>query len=254
MKIDQNYLRKFLQACQACVKPTFDIEDLKAEGLNYSDQRFEFHMMILTDQGLIERDDGDPGFGLSKGIDGFLSWSVLPLRLTSSGHQFIEALSNEQVWAAVTDGFKDASMSTLRAVSLKLLEGYSDKRVTHIVHNTTNIGTAINSPVQQAGAHSTQRQAITYSAQERVDLARLVREVGDHLHELKLGTAANQKANAQLATLQAQLSEEPNAIIVREAGRTLRNITEGAIGSLIATAVQPTVWNWVAETMARVFS
>lgn len=254
MKIDQDYLKGLLDACQASVKPTFDIEELKAAGLDYSDERFEFHMMILTDQGLIERDDGDPGFGLTKGIDGFPSWSVLPLRLTSSGHQFIEALSNEEVWAAIKSGFRNASMSTLRTVSLKLLEGYSDNRVTHIVYNSTNIETAINSPVQQAGAHSTQRQVITYGAQERVDLARLVREVGDHLDELKLGAAATQRAIAQLATLRAQLGDEPNSIIVREAGRTLRNITEGAIGSLLATAVQPTVWSWVAETMARLFS
>jgi hypothetical protein len=254
VKVDQEYLKGLLDACQASVKPTFDIEDLKAAGSDYSDERFEFHMKILTDQGLIERDDGDPGFGLIKGIDGFLSWSVLPLRLTSAGHQFIEALSNEEVWAAIKNDFKNASMSTLRTVSLKLLEGYSDNRVTHIVHNTTNIKTAINSPVQQAGASSTQRQVITYGAKERVDLARLVHEVGDHLHELNLDAAAIQRANAELATLRAQLGDEPNSTIVREAGRTLRNITEGAIGSLLATAIQPTVWSWVADTMTRLFS
>jgi len=254
VKIDQDYLKRLLETCQASVQPTFDIDELKAAGLDYSDERFEFHMMILTDQGLIERDDGDPGFGLTKSADGFLSWAVLPLRLTASGHQFIEALSNEEVWAAIKDGFKNASISTLRTVSLKLLEGYSDNRVTHIVNNTMHVGTAINSPVQQAGAHSTQQQVITYGALERADLARIVREVGAHLHELQLSAAAIQNANAQLATLQAQLDDEPNSIIVREAGRTLRNLTEGAIGSLIATAVQPTLWTWVAEAMARLFS
>jgi hypothetical protein len=73
------------------VKPTFDIEDLKVAGLDDSDEQFEFHMKILTDQGLIERDDGDAGFGLTKGIDGFLSWSVLPLRLTQAAFQAKEA-------------------------------------------------------------------------------------------------------------------------------------------------------------------
>jgi len=91
MKIDQDYLKKFLEACQASKKPTFDIEDLKAAGFDYGDQQFEFHMKILNDQHFIEQDDGDTGFGLTKGIDGFQSWSVLPLRLTASGHQFIEA-------------------------------------------------------------------------------------------------------------------------------------------------------------------
>lgn len=133
MKIDQDYLKKLLEACQASEKPTFDIEDLKAAGLDYDDQRFEFHMKILSDQGFIEQDDGDSGFGLTKGVDGFLSWSVLPLRLTASGHQFIEALSNKEVWAAIKHGFKDASITTLKAVSLKLLEGYATKKIDQLL-------------------------------------------------------------------------------------------------------------------------
>ncbi len=124
----------------------------------------------------------------------------------------------------------------------------------NIVNNTTTIGTAINSPVQQAGPSSTQTQVITYSAQERADLARLVNEFANHLHELQLDATASHKAKAQLATLRAQLSDEPDPIIVQQAGRTLRNITEAAIGGLIATALQPTVWSWVADTMARLFS
>jgi len=86
-------------------------------------------MKILNDQRFIERDDGDPGFGLSKGADGFLSWAVLPLRLTASGHQFIEALANKEVWAAIKRGFKDASIETLQSVALKLLDGFAKKKI-----------------------------------------------------------------------------------------------------------------------------
>jgi hypothetical protein len=53
---------------------------------------------------------------------------VLPLQLTASGHQFVEALSNKEVWAAIKHGFKDASIETLKSVSVKLLEGYAQKR------------------------------------------------------------------------------------------------------------------------------
>jgi hypothetical protein len=122
-----------------------------------------------------------------------------------------------------------------------------------ITYNTINIGTAINSPMQQAGEQATQKQVVSYSVQERSDLARLVREFADHLDELKLDPRARQSANAQLATLQAQLSDDPDPVIVRQAGRTLRNITEGAIGSLIAAAVQPPVWRWIASMMATLF-
>ncbi|MBI3703178.1 MAG: DUF2513 domain-containing protein [Rhizobiales bacterium] len=129
MKIDQDYLKKLLEACQASEKPTFNIEDLKAAGFDYNDRQFEFHMKILNDQHLIEQDDGDAGFGLTKSLDGFLSWSVLPLRLTASGHQFIEALENKDVWAAIKRGFKDASIETLQSVALKLLDRFAQKKI-----------------------------------------------------------------------------------------------------------------------------
>ena len=129
MKIDHEYLKKLLETCQAADKPTFDIEDLNAAGIDYRDNLFEFHMRLLTDQEFIKQDDGDPGFGLSKSLDGFQSWGVLPLRLTASGHQFIEALANKEVWAMIKTSFKDASLSTLKNVVPKLLEGYAKKKI-----------------------------------------------------------------------------------------------------------------------------
>ncbi len=62
-------------------------------------------------------------------MDGFQSWSVLPLRLTASGHQFIEAIENKDVWAAIKRGFKDASIETLQSVALKLLDGFAQKKI-----------------------------------------------------------------------------------------------------------------------------
>ncbi|HEU0083412.1 MAG TPA: DUF2513 domain-containing protein [Bradyrhizobium sp.] len=116
MKIDQDYLRGLSQVCRASEEPTFDIDDLQARGFDYNDPKFEFHMKILDDQRFIEQDDGDSGFGVIKSADGFPSWAVLPLRLTASGHQLVEALSNEDVWSAIKHGFKDASIAA-RAMS-----------------------------------------------------------------------------------------------------------------------------------------
>ena len=81
-----------------------------------------------------------------------------------------------------------------------------------ITYNIVNIGTAINSPMQQAGAQSTQKQIVSYNAQERTDLARLVREFAAHFSELKLDTRATQRATAQLATIEAQLSDDPDPV------------------------------------------
>lgn len=123
----------------------------------------------------------------------------------------------------------------------------------NIVHNTMHVGTMSNSPVQQGGVQSTQSQTVTYSAQDISDLNHLISELASHLDELQMDARQRQKAQAQIATLRAQLSDEPDPVIVKQAGRTLRNLTEGAIGSLLATAAQPTVWVWVHEVMHRLF-
>lgn len=129
MKIDHDYLKKLLEACEAAPAPIFDIEEIKAAGLDYGTDQFVFHMSILNDLGVVERDDGEPGFGLARGADGYISWAVLPLRLTAQGHQFIEALRNKEVWATIKRDFKNASINTLMDVSKKLVEGYARRKV-----------------------------------------------------------------------------------------------------------------------------
>lgn len=122
-----------------------------------------------------------------------------------------------------------------------------------VTYNVVNIGTAIQSPVQQSGARSTQYQNAAFSPEELSNLRQLVTKLSDHLEELNLNVSLKQKAAAQIATLEAQLTDEPDPTIVQQAGRTLRGITEGAIGSLIAAAVQPTLWHWVLSAMVALF-
>jgi hypothetical protein len=50
----------------------------------------------------------------------------------------------------------------------------------------------------------------------------------------------------------AQSLSKPNPTIIREAGRTLRNITEGAIGGVIGTAVADH-WQLVLGVLTRMF-
>ena len=123
------------------------------------------------------------------------------------------------------------------------------------VYNTVHIGSMVGSSVQQAGARANQKQTIAYGSQEeRSNLERLIVELTTHLNELNIDANQKQKAGAQIATIKAQLTDdEPDPVIIKQAGRTLRNITEGAIASLVATAVQPTVWHSVLHAMAMLF-
>jgi len=111
-----------------------------------------------------------------------------------------------------------------------------------------------NSQIQPAGSHSSQSLSFSRGSQDRSDLERLVREVSEHIDEFGLDEKARRKAEAQIRTIQAQLADdEPEPGIIAQAGATLRSVTEGAIGSLIASAAQPAVWHWVEHAMTALF-
>ncbi len=122
-----------------------------------------------------------------------------------------------------------------------------------ITQNIVNTDKLINSPIQQGGADAKMTQTVSYSRDDLDDLRRLVEVFDQHLDDLGLDATANRKVMAQVATIKAQLEDDPDPVIVKQAGRTLRNITEGAIGSLIATAAQPAVWAWAAPIIAKFF-
>lgn len=170
---------------------------------------------------------------------------------------------------------KDTFFDTLQALEddkLILLGGRTDftatvvltpdgrRRAGKLIHptpdfiqNTVTIGTVINSPIQQGGSHANMTQTVNYSRDDLDNLRRLVEVFDSHHDDLNLDEAAKRKAMAQVATIKTQLEDEPDPMIVMQAGRTLRNITEGAIGSLIATAAQPTVWATAAPILAKLF-
>jgi hypothetical protein len=83
------------------------------------------------------------------------------------------------------------------------------------------------------------------------ELANLVRELAKHLEELNLDLHQQERVKAQIGTLKAELAGAPDSGIVHQAGRTLRNLTEGAIAGLLANAVQPTVWNWIHQVLGK---
>jgi len=89
-------------------------------------------LRILEDQKLVKSATGN-GLGFRIGASGDVHWSVVPLRLTAFGHEFLEALRNNEVWNTIKAEFKDASIGTLWRVSKELLEGYARKKVTSLL-------------------------------------------------------------------------------------------------------------------------
>ena len=133
MKIDHEYLKGLLEAFEAAGEPQTDIFKLQQAGYDYTTNEFLFHMRLLDDRNLIAMTDGEYGFGYSEGADDRGSWGALPLRLTASGHDFLEAIRNKEVWNTVKTGFKDASIGTLVDVSKRLLDGFVQRKIDNIL-------------------------------------------------------------------------------------------------------------------------
>lgn len=116
-------------------------------------------------------------------------------------------------------------------------------------HNYINIKQAINSPITQ-GISSSQNITTNYATASKDELVDFINSFRENLADLQLSTQEERKVNAQLATIEAQLLDEPNQEILKQALGTIKNITEGAIGSLLATAAQPGVWAGIQALLA----
>jgi len=122
-----------------------------------------------------------------------------------------------------------------------------------VTYNTIHIQHMHGGGIQQAGAHSTQHQTITYNSKDLVDLQQAIEILSQRIDELNLDAATKNNALAQVDTIKAQLSaDKPIPTILTEAGRSLRNITEGAISELIAKGVID-YWPVVRDVLTRMF-
>jgi len=134
VKIEQIYLKDLLEAFESAKGSMTNIQELNDKGFNCQEEIFIFHLRILADQKFVEGEKG-VGLGYSIGANSNVSWSVVPLRLTAEGHEFIEALQNREVWNTIKSDFKDASISTLWDVSKELLEGYTKKKIEALINS-----------------------------------------------------------------------------------------------------------------------
>ncbi|CUX58710.1 hypothetical protein AGR8A_pTi20130 [Agrobacterium fabrum str. J-07] len=107
---------------------------------------------------------------------------------------------------------------------------------------TINIGSMQNSPLQYIAPRGHGVQNSTYHVTTN-DLRAIVDLYRKHIDELNLDVTSRRKADSQIATIEAQLSDEPDPAIVTAAGRSLKTIVEGAIGGAMGNVLaSPGVW------------
>lgn len=101
---------------------------------------------------------------------------------------------------------------------------------------TNNIGSMHNSQLQQDSAHATQSLNVTETNQ--ADLKKFVDELKAIADSLSLDQEQKQELNEHIAILESQSkSTKPNSVIIKESGRTIRNLIEGAMGSTISSGL-----------------
>lgn len=128
MQIDQEYLKLMLNTFVASPHSFIWVSDLVDQGIELDD-KFLFHIQILEDQGFVESLDKKSDLGYEILLGGEFKWQSRPLRLTASGHEFVEAINKSEVWEIIKEEFKDSSMSTLRSAATTLLKAFAKKQV-----------------------------------------------------------------------------------------------------------------------------
>ena len=114
--------------------------------------------------------------------------------------------------------------------------------VTTAPSQTIHIREVHNSPIQQVGPGGSGSQKVHYPT-DKTKLKALVDIYHQHIEELNLDAAARRRADAQIATIEAQLQDEPDPTVIKAAGKSLKTIIEIAIGgSLGNVATNPAVW------------
>lgn len=142
----------------------------------------------------------------------------------------------DSVWGSISETSRLVAMWC--DLAMTLISGLGEPTPS----TTINIGSMQNSPFQHIapGGHGAQNS--TYHVTTN-DLRKIVDLYRKHVDELNLDVTSRRKADSQIATIEAQLLDEPDPAIVTAAGRSLKTIVEGAIGGALGTALaSPGVW------------
>jgi hypothetical protein len=100
--------------------------------------------------------------------------------------------------------------------------------------NIITIHSMVNSQIQQGTHHSNQTGA--FSSESHHELNEFINLFKQSLTELQLKPDDHAEVQSEVATIEAQLaSSRPKSGIIKESLKTLRNVLEGATGSLLAT-------------------
>jgi len=104
------------------------VADFTDKGIELDD-KFLFHIQILEDQHFIECLDKKSDIGYEITLGGDFEWQSRPLRLTATGHEFVEAINRSEIWEIMKEEFKESSLTTLKSAATSLLKAFAKKQI-----------------------------------------------------------------------------------------------------------------------------
>ena len=111
-----------------------------------------------------------------------------------------------------------------------------DKPTEHFPVNIIHIGQMNQSQIQQGAIGST--QSGTFASLDLAAVAKFILGLKDQLPQLGLTGNDEAVAESDIAAIESQLSSpRPKTEIIKESLRSIRNIAEGAVGSLAASGI-----------------
>ena len=137
----------------------------------------------------------------------------------------------------VVDGTRgSACLTHAGVVEVEAALSQPDRPTEHFPVNIIHIERMSHSQIQQGTVGST--QSGTFASLDLAAVAEFVGSLKAMLPQLELSGDNEAVAQSDLATIETQLSSpRPKVEIIKESLRSIRNITEGTVGSLAASGI-----------------
>lgn len=160
--------------------------------------------------------------------------------IEGAGLKYLPEWKRDRLYDAAVALEKDGAILNHTGASYVDISSTSRRRMEQKLSVAAQSGTTINiasmnqSPFQFNSEGANGVQTTSYSTNDLQSVVELYRK---HVDEFELDNDQRRRANAQVATIEAQLIDEPNPTIIEAAGRSLKTILEGAIGSAAGNAL-----------------
>ncbi|MUK79142.1 DUF2513 domain-containing protein [Aliivibrio fischeri] len=136
MRVDFEYIKDFLALVLDNEELDFNLNQEQFKPLHAdfdAKKKMVFHLEILEDQGLIESVSNKiHGIGFQRMGRNDVQLSIIPLRLTATGHQFAADLVKPGVFEKLVSNFKDAGPTEAIKVVLGLGKSILEKKLAEL--------------------------------------------------------------------------------------------------------------------------